>query len=320
MPPADPAPTTITRTYQGADACGNTADCEQIITVDDKTAPGLTCPDDITVSCTTEVPDPNTAAVATSDNCGGSVTVTHIGDAPADPAQPPSPAPTRAPMPAETPPTANRSLPSTIKPRPPRRHDRFLPEVPDDTAAVTSDNCGGDRQPHRTNHHHPHLPGARNTADCEQIITVDDKNVAPPSPFLRQLDNCGGSVTVTHIGDAPGGSCPTTITRTYQGADACGNTADCEQIITVDDKTAPGLTCPDDITVSCTTEVPRPEHRRRRHFRQLRRKRDRQPHRRCPRRILPHTTITRTYQGADACGNTADCEQIITVDDKTAPG
>ncbi len=134
--------------FAGGSHCG--AMCTKVTAVKDKTGPILTCPDDITVSCTTEVPDPNTAAVATSDNCGG-------------------------------------------------------------------------------------------------------------------------SVTVTHTGDAPGGSCPTTITRTYQGADACGNTADCEQIITIDDKIAPGLTCPDDITVFLHHRGARPEHCRRRHLRQLRR-------------------------------------------------
>ncbi len=268
-------PTTITRTYQSADACGNTA-TEQIITVDDKTAPGRTCPDDITVS---RVPDQNTAAVATSDNCGGSVTVTHIGDAPGG------------------------SCPTTIT-----------------RTYQGADACG-------------------NTADCEQIITIDDKTAPgltcpdditvscttevpdPNTAAVATSDNCGGSVTVTHIGDAPGGSCPTTITRTYQGADACGNTADCVQIITVDDKTAPGLTCPEYVIVDCADAAPAVDPNKVATSDNCNGLvvvswiKDDTTGQTCENRYF----IARTYQANDACGNTATCVQYIKVYDQTKP-
>jgi hypothetical protein len=56
--------------------CGNFAECTQIITVDDQTAPVITCPANITVttpigSCTAVV----TFAVTATDNCGGTVTI-----------------------------------------------------------------------------------------------------------------------------------------------------------------------------------------------------------------------------------------------------
>ena len=52
-------------------------------------------------------------------------------------------------------------------------------------------------------------------------------------------------------GDASDGlSCPETITRTYRATDACGNFADCTQIITVNDTENPVVTCPGDMDVN----------------------------------------------------------------------
>ncbi|MBK9338335.1 MAG: T9SS type A sorting domain-containing protein [Lewinellaceae bacterium] len=134
-------------------------------------------------------------------------------------------------------------------------------------------------------------------------------------------DNCGGTVTVTHIGDVPNGTCPTTISRMYQAEDACGNTERCTQTITVEDKLKPTVTCPDNITVSCTDNVPAPDanavtagdncagtvtvtHTG-----------DNIGPKACENRYL----IIRTYEAEDACGNTASCSQGIRVDDKIPP-
>ena len=54
---------------------------------------------------------------------------------------------------------------------------------------------------------------------------------------VTATDNCGIPV-VTWMGDVWSGNCPRIITRTYQAADACGNTATCTQIITVNDSIA----------------------------------------------------------------------------------
>ncbi len=72
---------TITRTYRGTDGCGNTSTCAQIITVNDQTPPTLTCPANTTVNCASLVPAANIGSVTgLSDNCGGTITVTHVGD------------------------------------------------------------------------------------------------------------------------------------------------------------------------------------------------------------------------------------------------
>jgi hypothetical protein len=55
-------------------------------------------------------------------------------------------------------------------------------------------------------------------------------------------DNCG-IVSVTYI-DVQSGTCPITITRTWTISDAAGNSASCDQTITIDDTEAPVVDCP----------------------------------------------------------------------------
>src|SRR4030095_13034779 len=71
----------VTRTYRATDLCGNSATCTQTITVFDNTVPTLTCPANVTVQCANLVPAPNPALVTATDNCAGTATVTHVGDA-----------------------------------------------------------------------------------------------------------------------------------------------------------------------------------------------------------------------------------------------
>lgn len=191
---------TLTRTYRATDAAGNTTDCAQIITVNDVTPPTLTCPAPVTVSCASAVPPVNVLAVTgVSDNCGGPVTVTHISDV-----------------------ISNQTCPNRY------------------TVTRTyraTDACG-------------------NFTECTQIITVNDQTppaLTCPGPITvcgpaavpaantalvtGVSDNCGGTVTVTHVGDV--NNCPScvntpyTITRTYRATDACGNFTECTQTITV---------------------------------------------------------------------------------------
>src|SRR5204862_5179292 len=80
-PGSCPSRYTIARTYHATDSCGNSTTHTQNITVDDQTAPVITGrPADTTVSCTSEVPLANDSGVTATDNCGGTVTVTHDAD------------------------------------------------------------------------------------------------------------------------------------------------------------------------------------------------------------------------------------------------
>jgi hypothetical protein len=275
----------VTRTYKATDACGNTATCQQTITVYDNIAPSIECPANLTVQCSEEVPAPDVNLVESSDNCTSGSTVSWVSD-----------------------------------------------EVSDSTCAnhytVTrtykaTDACG-------------------NSASCQQIITVHD--ITPPSidcpanltvqcaeevpapdvNLVESSDNCTSGSTVSWVNDVVSNYTCTnhyTVTRTYMATDACGNTATCAQIITVNDNIAPSIECPADLTVQCSGDVPAPD------ISQV----DASDN--CTSGVTVswvsdevsdstctnHYTVTRTYMATDACGNTATCEQIITVDDNTAP-
>src|SRR5207247_7074732 len=61
----------ISRTYRAIDQCGNSATCTQTITINDTNPPTITCPTNLTASCASQVPQPNTNGVTSSDSCGG---------------------------------------------------------------------------------------------------------------------------------------------------------------------------------------------------------------------------------------------------------
>ena len=271
-------PETITRTYRATDACGNFAECTQLITVDDITDPTISCPAAIAIECIEDVPAADITLPVTGDNCVAAVVVTHEGDV---------------------------------------SDGQTCPEIITRTYRVT-DACG-------------------NFAECTQLITIDD--VTDPTiicPAALQVeciedvpaaditlpvtsDNCQAAVVVTHEGDVSDNlSCPETITRTYRATDACGNFAECTQIITIDDVTDPTIICPPAVSVYCIAEVPAPDIT--------------MPvvNDNC---VAPLTVthqgdvsdnmpdpeiITRTYRVTDACGNFAECTQIITVNHPTA--
>jgi hypothetical protein len=199
---------TINRTWIATDDCGNSSTCLQTITLDDNAPPTITCPVNVTVTCASEVPAVNIGAVTASDVCG-SVTVTHVGDVATNQVC-----------------TNNFTLTRTYQ---------------------ATDACG-------------------NSATCTQVITVFD-NIVPTitcpanttvscaslvpvvnTGAVITTDNCTGIVTVTHVGDVvtnQGCANSFTLTRTYLATDACGNTASCSQVISVNDQTPPTAICED---------------------------------------------------------------------------
>jgi len=275
----------ITRTYRATDACGNSSTCTQLITVNDQTPPSITCPAPVTVSCASLVPAPNLGSVSASDNCSGIPVVTFVNDV-----------------------TTNQTC-----------ANRYI--VTRTYRAV--DECG-------------------NSATCTQTITVNDQTppnlTCPPSVTVTcatdlppaninqvtATDNCNGVVTITHVGDAISNqTCVNryTVTRTYRATDECGNSSTCNQLIFVNDQTPPSITCPPDVSVTCTELIP-------------------------PSDIngviasdncngqpiitfvsdittnlicANHYTVVRTYRAIDECGNSSTCNQVILVNDLTAP-
>ena len=279
------APYTLTRTYTISDEGGNTTSCVVTYTAIDETAPTISCPANTIVSCASNVPAAAPTSTTSSDNCGGTVTVVLLSDVISNQI------------------CANQyTITRTYQ---------------------ASDLCG-------------------NSATCAQTITVNDltaptltcpANVtvscassvpAPSTASVSASDLCGGTVTVAFVSDVISNqTCPNrfTVTRTYRATDLCGNSATCAQTITVNDQTAPTLLCPQNVTVTCASEVPAPApasigtsdncggtvtviHQSDVITNQV-----------CANRF----TITRIYRATDICGNTATCAQIITVFDNIAP-
>lgn len=171
------------------------------------------------------------------------------------------------------------------------------------------------------------------TATCNSSVTVTDKTaptISCPNPLTVECtgnssatvtppvvtanDVCDGILTAT--GPAAG-SYPLGVTTTsYQVADKSGNANSCPWTITVQDQTAPSITCPAPATVECTGQ------------RQA--------------QVTPATatasdtcspvtitsplaasfvmgTTTTNYSVVDSSGNTNACTSSITVQDTTKP-
>src|SRR5204862_2726464 len=116
------------------------------------------------------------------------------------------------------------------------------------------------------------------------------------------------------------GHCGNTFdaTRTWRATDACGNTAECSQKVTVQDTTKPTIICVGNKTVECSStwsfDAPTATDT-------------------CGDvtiTVLSTVTnitghcgntfdATRTWRATDACGNTAECSQKVTVEDHTPP-
>src|SRR5204863_2754782 len=214
------------RTYHATDACGNSSSESQTITVDDETAPVISgAPADTTVSCASQVPAANDNGVTATDNCGGTVTVTHDADQIT-----PGSCPNRYAI--------ARTYHATDSCGNSSSHTQNI-TVDDQTAPVITGRP------------------ADTTVSCtSEVPAANDSGVTA-------TDNCGGTVTVTHDADQiTPGSCPNryAIARTYHATDSCGNSSRHTQTITVDDETAPVISsAPTDTTVSCASQVPAPD-------------------------------------------------------------
>ncbi|MGI8582091.1 MAG: HYR domain-containing protein, partial [Chitinophagaceae bacterium] len=276
---------TITRTYRAADAGGNSSTCTQTITVNDNTAPVITCPAPLTVQCSADVPAPNAAGLTATDNCGGTVTTTFVSDVITNQI------------------CANRyTITRTYR----------ATDVCGNTSTCTQTITVNDNTA-------PVI-----TCPAPLTVQCSGDVPAPNAAGLTATDNCGGTVTKTFVSDViTNQTCANryTITRTYRATDVCGNSSTCTQTITVNDNTAPVITCPAPLTVQCASAVPAPNAAGltatdncggtvTRTFVS-----DVITNQTCANRY----TITRTYRATDVCGNSSTCTQTITVNDNTAP-
>jgi len=159
------------------------------------------------------------------------------------------------------------------------------------------------------------------------VIDVTFTQEALPDPLntgvATATDNCDGAPDVTYSDSATGGACPQekTVTRTWTATDACGNAASCDQTIDVEDTIAPVITCPADVTIQCDASQdpsntgsataidncdPAPAVTYSDDFGGL--------------TLCDGTgTFVRTWTATDGCGHMTTCDQVITLEDTTAP-
>ena len=212
---------TITRTWTATDVTGNNSSCIQTITVQDVTAPAITCPVNATVNCQDDNSSSATGVATATDNCSP-VTITQSDagtqDANANNAGHYNYTITRTWTATDV--TGNYS--SCIQ----------TITVQDVTAPAIT---------------------------CPVNVTVNcqDDNSSSATGVATATDNCS-PVTITQSDASTQDANATnaghynyTITRTWTATDVTGNNSSCTQTITVQDVTAPVITCPANATVNC---------------------------------------------------------------------
>ncbi|MFT5184790.1 MAG: putative Zn-finger protein, partial [Flavobacteriales bacterium] len=263
----------LTRTYTATDACGNVSMDEQVITVQDTTAPVVVAADDMILECDMDVP---AADYDVTDNCDENPLVV-VTDATVDGDCPQEYVLTRTYTATDA--CGNVSM------------DEQVITVQDTTAPVV-------------------VAADDVTIECDTEL---------PAPSHTVSDNCDLDPMVVVTSAIADGDCPQEyfMTRTYTATDACGNVSMDEQVITVQDTTAPVVVAADDLTIECDMDLPAPSHT-------VSDNCDLDPmvvvtavifDGDCPQAY----TMTRTYTATDACGNTSSDEQVIVVQDTTAP-
>jgi hypothetical protein len=276
--------TTYTATGSDANGCPITMSGTATVTVSDTTAPTVTCPVDSSASadasCQAAVPN-YAAAATTSDNCGGAVTVTQSPAAGTLVGLGPHPVTVTA-----TDGSGNSSTCTTT----------FT--VNDTTAPTVT--CPANSS------------ASADATTCQAAVP----NYAAAA---TASDNCG-PVTKTQSPAAGTMVGPGPHTVTVTATDGAGNSSTCTTTFTVNDTTAPTVSCPADSSASagpsCTAPVP--------NYAGAATTSDncgpvtvsQSPAAGTPVGLGPHTvTVTAT----DGAGNSSSCTTTFTVNDLTAP-
>ncbi len=279
----------IDRTWRATDGCGNFSECVQHITFIDTIAPVITCPGDKQLTCGASSDPANTGTATGVDNCGGNVTISHTdvatpascaGIAGVDRTWRATDACGNFSECVQHITYIDTTAPSITCPAPVTVEcDGDVP-LPDPTSVTATDNCNGKVTvvfvkdeasgscPKTIIRTYKATDACGNFSTCQQTITVHD--VTPPTIACipdRKVecggdtdttgtgtpvasDNCG-TPTLTHKDVTSSVNCYTLITRTWTATDGCGNTTTCVQHITVTDRTAPIVSCPQDKQLNC---------------------------------------------------------------------
>ena len=274
----------IIRTWTGTDDCGNSSTCIQIIEVVDNITPTLTCPPNITLSCSDGTLPGDTGLGTAVDNCDVAPVVTYSDDIPA----------------------------------PTCEHQYII-----NRTWIASDECGNNTSCVQvisiSEYVAPEL-----TCPANITIECTDDTLPGSTGRATASDNCSGVIDITYMDvTTESTKCVQeyTITRTWMATDICGNMSTCVQTIFIDDSTSPEITCPANVTIECTdvtlpantglaTAIDNCDTAPIVTYSDLT-------------SSLPSCAqeyiITRTWIATDACGNSSTCDQVITIDDSTPP-
>ncbi len=272
----------IIRIWTAADACGNTTTCTQSIAVKDGASPVFTlCPAPVAVDCGSQNDLSLTGQATATDDCTSTLTPAFSDDL-----------------------SGFNGCAGVIV-----RNWTASDAVGNmatcvqnievaDTAAPVFDNCPADI-----------------------TVALGQQNDLTVTGQAAATDACTPAVTVSFEDDLSGLSdCGGTINRLWTAADACSNSAQCKQTIAVTDPAPPEFTyCPPAVTVECGQQDDLA----------LTGKAEAKDN--CTGTVTPSFTddpgtftgcsgdILRQWVATDTGGNSAVCEQVISVQDKTPP-
>ncbi|MBP7642469.1 MAG: hypothetical protein KA767_03975, partial [Saprospiraceae bacterium] len=278
---------TIARTYVATDACGNTTSSTQTITVYDETGPRInSIPEDLIVSCESEIPETSIGLVQSEDECGGQPGISVEPDI-----------------------ITNSICASQFT---------VL------RTYVATDGCGNTSSSTQTIEVKDETSPTITSIPVNETISCEDLVPNTQESEVIATDNCEGNVTISVEADVISNYICINqyrITRTYVATDACGNYSTASQIIEVDDQTSPEITSiPENETVDCEDLVRGAEPNQ-----VIATDNCDVPTITVESDVISNYicanqyTITRTYVATDACGNYSTAAQIIEVDDRISP-
>ena len=337
----------LRRTWTATDACGNSAQAEQVLYIGDQLAPELqNVPADLALDCAAALPDP--AVVTAADDCGdvevlfteetldgacaNTFTVVRTWTAIDACGNSASASQTIAFI-DTTPPVFDAEVEDIIA---------QCGEIPLPPVVFASDDCstvmidlvetfetGGCPNIIRT---WTATDACGNAAVLVQSVQVEDNeppvlegiisvinttcNNIPDLPDPEVSDNCDDEVAVTYTENIIGTGCEITIIRTWIASDDCGNTTVVSQSVNLTDEEAPVfVTAPVDMTVECSAlgNVPLPNVIDDCGATVVMSYQDQALGIGC------EYDIARTWTAMDACGNTASAVQTLHVIDQTPP-
>ena len=206
-------------------------ECVQVITVQDVTAPTITCREMSTVDCEDDTTPTGTGTATATDLCAavGNITISSsdVSTQDADPANV-----------GYYNYTITRTWRATEVARDFSECVQVI-TVQDVTAPTIT--CPGDV-----------------TVDCEDDTTPTGTGTATATDLCAAVGNItisSSDVSTQDADPANVGYYNYTITRTWRATDVAGNFSECVQVITVQDVTAPTITCPGDVTVDCEDDT-----------------------------------------------------------------